>query len=176
MSIPNGHTSSGRILSIPVTLEASVLKYGGSVRGVECQFSSLRCRSGGCGAGQRSSGGTTRPGPRALPAAHQATPQVESSQRSGRVPNASVPAAQVQVMVRALRFYAWPVTSQHPTPTGEKWVGIPGVDPRRYSIGQPGNLKHLRPTTALSQTVAAKLQSGHYVTIRDCSGVHSASQ
>ena len=62
MSIPNGRTPSGRILSIPVTLEASVLKYGGSVRGVECQFSSLRCRSGGGGAGQRSSCGTTRPG------------------------------------------------------------------------------------------------------------------
>ena len=108
------------------------------------------------------------PWPRALPAAHQATPQVESSQRSGRVPNAFVLAAQVQVMVRALRFYAWPVTPQHPVLTGGRWVGIPGVDPRRYSIGQPGNPKHLRPTTALSHLVAAKLgESGYHVTIID---------
>ena len=78
-------------------------------------------------------------------------------------------AAQVQVMVRALRFYTWPVTSQHPTPTGEKWVGIPGVDLRRYSIGQPGNLK-TSPSYDRSFTDGGSKIANLviYMTTRDC--------
>ena len=51
-------------------------------------------------------------------------PKWSSHSEAVEYPMLLLRAQQVRAMVRALRFYAWSMTTQHPAITGWKWVGI----------------------------------------------------